>query len=245
MYKPYFLNIKIFNHIVWKCMTFYRNSQKSTTLYDFLYDRPKSMTLYDLVWLYMTVETLIYRCRDFVPLSVLLSMYYAFVFPYLNYCNLIWGGTFSTHLQPVRVMQKKILRLVNFQPYNSHSSPLFKKCNILKLDDLHLFKKSVFMFIRGDAEFTRQHNYDTRFRNNLIPAFHRLTSSQRSITYTGPTTWNTLPDSLKNIDNFVSFKRSLKKYLVSGYVWALTFPLPVHVNFITCFYHFIATLFAH
>ena len=161
---------------------------------------------------------IIYRCRDFVPLSVLLSMYYAFVFPYLNYCNLIWGGTFSTHLQPVRVMQKKILRLINFQPYNSHSSPFFKKCNILKLDDLHLFKKSVYMFIRGDAEFTRQHNYDTRFRNNLIPAFHRLTSSQRSITYTGPTTWNILPDSLKNIENLVSFKRNLKNYLVSGYV---------------------------
>ena len=59
MCKPYFLNFKnFFKYVVSKCMTFYRNSPKSMTLYDFFYDLPKSMTLYvskNPVFTYLTL----------------------------------------------------------------------------------------------------------------------------------------------------------------------------------------------
>ena len=68
----------------------------------------------------------LYRLKNYVPLQTLKSLYYAFIgFPYLNYCNIIWGGTYSSHLQPLIVLQKKVIRIICNKPFNSHTNSLF------------------------------------------------------------------------------------------------------------------------
>ena len=47
------------------------------------------------------------KIKNYVPYSTLKSIYYALVYPYLNYCNLVWGGTFPTHLHPLLILKKK------------------------------------------------------------------------------------------------------------------------------------------
>ena len=51
-----------------------------------------------------------------------------------SYCSLIWAKNFRT-IQWIVISQKKAVRIINFQPRNFHTSPLFKQNFILKFQD--------------------------------------------------------------------------------------------------------------
>ena len=78
---------------------------------------------------------------------MLLSLHYALVEPFSNYCKIAWGNTYQTTLQPLFILQKKALRIITFSSYNEHSSPLFKDLNDVKLFDIIAFQLAVFSFI--------------------------------------------------------------------------------------------------
>ena len=59
--------------------------------------------------------------------------------------------------------------------------------------------------------------YHTRlsWRNNLIVQYARTNNSSQSMTYVGPSIWNSLPNDLKVINSYDRFKINLKRYLGS------------------------------
>ena len=54
---------------------------------------------------------------------------------HLNYVCIAWGLARFPQ-QKVSILQKKALRIMNFAPFNAHTAPLFKSCNILKFADI-------------------------------------------------------------------------------------------------------------
>ena len=60
---------------------------------------------------------IIYRLKPVLPTRCLFSLYHSFVYPYLTYCNIVWGNTFNTHLKPLEILQKRAIRLINKQSY--------------------------------------------------------------------------------------------------------------------------------
>ena len=67
----------------------------------------------------------------------------------------------------------------------------------------------------GDYEIT--HNVNTRNRHDAKKKFHRTSRTQQSITFSGPTIWNSLPTDIKNIDKFSTLKVKLKEYFLKQY----------------------------
>ena len=66
---------------------------------------------------------------------MLINIYFAIFDSLINYVNLIWGQNLNT-LSRVDILQKKVLRTMNFRKTkDSHSSPLFICNHILKLED--------------------------------------------------------------------------------------------------------------
>ena len=47
----------------------------------------------------------------------------------------------------------------------------------------------------------------------MVPYTRQKTFASRSFSVSGPALWNKIPDSLKAIDNFETFKKELKTYL--------------------------------
>ena len=66
--------------------------------------------------------------------------------PYINYGILLWGNTFNTYLKPLIVKQKHALRIMCNVSYNAHTSSLFKRCSIIKLQDMFVIESCLFMF---------------------------------------------------------------------------------------------------
>ena len=163
--------------------------------------------------------SLFYNLKNYAPLSVLLTIYYAHVHPHLSYCLALFGSTYPTHLQSLFIIQKKIIRLVTKQPALSHTNDLFKQTKILKLFDMIKLEIAVFMYknINSGMFQTLLHNYNTRFRQNLVAPNHELAIFEKCLAYNGPHLWNTIPDQIKLKPSINSFKRSYKSLLLANY----------------------------
>ena len=70
---------------------------------------------------------ILYKLQQYLPITSLISLYYTFVYPHLLYCNLAWGNSAESHLNQLFVLQKKVIRIINKVPHNSHTNNLFKK----------------------------------------------------------------------------------------------------------------------
>ena len=52
------------------------------------------------------------KARNYLNRKGLLTLYYTFVYPYLTYCNHIWGNIYQSNLKRLCVLQNKIVRII-------------------------------------------------------------------------------------------------------------------------------------
>ncbi|XP_033127787.1 uncharacterized protein LOC117125389 [Anneissia japonica] len=77
---------------------------------------------------------IILRLSSFVPRNVLRILYCSLILPYLSYCNIVWGNTYSSNFKSkLQIIQKKAIRIISGILTWSHSSSLFSNLNFLKL----------------------------------------------------------------------------------------------------------------
>ena len=160
-----------------------------------------------------------FRINKLIPLNVLIKLYYSLVYPFILYGVLVWGGAADTHLNPLFLIQKRIIRTITSSDFLSPSQPLFYKCKILKLKDVYKLLIGIHMYnrnVENDIEYP-SHDYDTRFRINAVPSFQRLSQSQRSLTFSGPTNWNSIPEEIRNSASINTFKKNYKNFLLNSY----------------------------
>ena len=166
--------------------------------------------------------------KHILPLTLLRSLYYTMVQPYLTYGIILWGPTYRCHLKQVSILQKKTIRCIHKLYYNAHTEPLFIRNKILKLDDLYKFELSKFMFdcINGKLptpilEFfisnATIHAHHTRQRN--VPHVTQTfgTISERAVTHKGPKTWTEIPQTIRLHQNKNIFSRLLKIDYITKY----------------------------
>ena len=82
--------------------------------------------------------------RNYVNKLTLRTIYFAIFDSHINYANLIWGQNLHS-LSRIIILQRKPLRIKNFQSRDSHSSPLFRPNHILKLKDKILTESILFI----------------------------------------------------------------------------------------------------
>ena len=161
---------------------------------------------------------ILYKIRECLPLKACIDYYYAFVYPHLTYCVVIWGGTGLTHLQPLIVQHKRVIRTICYKGRREHSTPLFYRLKLLKFADIYKYHMLIYMHkaMREDI-FSPVHDFNTRNRYLAVPEFQRLTTCQRAVSYAGPKIWNSIPLYLKEIESISTFKRKLKFHLLAQY----------------------------
>ena len=97
---------------------------------------------------------IMYRARNYLTKNSLKSLYFSYIYPYLIYCVEIWGISPQTHLKPLLLLQKKIVRIMTFSTYCAHTAPIFKDLNILTIDKLVIHRIGIMMY---------------KFSNGLLP----------------------------------------------------------------------------
>ena len=143
---------------------------------------------------------ILYSIRHFLPKSAKLNFYYALFYPHLNYNIVIWGGTSNQLMKKLSVQQKRIVRIICDAHYRAHTNSLFYDLGILKVFDVYRLQILIRMYKSKSLNlFSCRHNVNTRQRNLAVPTFQRLTSSQKSFSYIGPTMWNEIPSYIREL----------------------------------------------
>ena len=100
-------------------------------------------------------------------------IYYSLIYPFLIYAIPVCGVAANKFLNPILVLQKKVVRLVLFKDQfpsqacpSAHSRPLFKDLKILTVNDI--FKLETNKFVFGCLQTknpTQFHNYVYQLNN--------------------------------------------------------------------------------
>lgn len=86
------------------------------------------------------------QTKNILPTKSLHTLYHAMVHPHLSYGILAWGKAAKSQLNRTFLLQKRAIRTINRVSYNSHTDPLFKSSEILKLNELHEYESAQFMY---------------------------------------------------------------------------------------------------
>ena len=172
---------------------------------------------------------LLIKLRHYVDLKTLIAVYNSIVYSYIQYSIINWGRAYSTALQPLHILHKKILRIMNFSDFTAPSTPLFFKCNTLKIPDIYTLEvaKLIHNFLskKNPDSFTNffllqneVHHYSTRSsssKNIFLPRLN-TTLGKHSLRYQGALIWSKVPASIKTLE-FNLFKCKFKHSLISSY----------------------------
>lgn len=169
------------------------------------------------------------QAKHILPADSLLALYFALIHPHINYGILAWGNANQSTQSKTITLQKRAVRIINKAAYNSHTDPLFRKCKILKINDLYEQQIVIFMhdyctnklpisfngiyFMNNGTE----HNRSTRQSNLLhIERCDNMFSSRLPIYYF-PRLWNKWVNLLKDCKTRSSIKNKVKKTLLMKY----------------------------
>lgn len=167
-----------------------------------------------------------YRLRHAVPKHILQTLYNSFILPHLSYGITSWGNTYPTHLKTLTTLQKKIIRLITFSHYRTHTPPLFKQLKILPLTSLYNYYLSLFAYKTTHLTVptpiheiltTRDntHSYATRSTQHLPIFFHLHRISKMGVKYNLSRYYNNLPETIKHSTSYFVFKKKLKLFLLN------------------------------
>ena len=168
------------------------------------------------------------RLKNYIPKSALLQIYNALVLSHLNYGLIVWSKKSEVLIK----LQKKAIRITCNVKYNAHTSPLFKRENLLKfvdicaLDDLKFCYKFVnkqlpkYFDKLPTEEDESEVPYDTRQSDDLrVPAV-RHEFARNSISYRYPNIYNDMSSDYKDrfdTHSFYGFKFYVKRTIIESY----------------------------
>ena len=127
----------------------------------------------------------------------------------------------------IAVLQKRVIRIMNFLNFNDHTSLYF--CNMKLLPVEYVFNLNIAIYMYKTLNVQNYdihllgrlrthddvHDHNTRDRFNFItPRFNRV-SFKSSICYAGVQIWNSLPDNVKNSTSIKHFRKHIKDMLLS------------------------------
>ena len=74
--------------------------------------------------------SILYKLRQYLPISTSKSIYYSFKNCHLSCCPVIFGNAFGTHLKPLEIAQRKCIRVISNELPRAHAEPIFSHLKI-------------------------------------------------------------------------------------------------------------------
>ena len=205
-----------------------RNNDKYLGL--FIDDNPK-WTL-QINYLSMQVARctgLFYRLRNFVSRETLCMLYYSLVYSSIQFGITAWVTANKTSQEIIRVRFNKILRIILFRNLYMPIPQLYKKLQVLKVEDIYQLELAKFMCRLHHNQLPKNcyhffhkintvHQHEARLINST--AYYRprinILFCQKLFSHRGSKLWGDLDLELKSMQ-WVSFKKAYKVKLSKEY----------------------------
>ena len=152
---------------------------------------------------------IILKARKVFDNETLFSLYYTFIYPYLNYCIHVWGKAYDTHLHHLIVLQNKAIRIINGIPPRTNVDNLYVMHNILSVKRLYSYNVGLFMYKYSNQLFpdvfknlftkladVQEYNTRNASTQHVYVCFQGTTRGQNTLNYCGARIWNYILDNV-------------------------------------------------
>ncbi len=171
---------------------------------------------------------IMFKVRDHLSLKTRIMLYDSLAASYLRYSTPAWGNATSTSLSKLQAMQNKIIRYMTYSPTSANMNQLYKKLNILRIEDHFFCETARFMHsvyhnsmppAFANTFQVIEHNYNTRTRQQNHFALPSLQTERgkRILGYSGIVVWGKVPEHFK-IFSKNKFKYAIKKWVISDLI---------------------------
>jgi len=172
------------------------------------------------------------KLKNQLPSSALELIYHSLIESHLNYGIVAWGNTTKQSLKRLQIIQKRAIRTVCKQKYNSHTDPLFRQLKILKVDDIFKVSCCKLYWKKINGQLPHFHSLQlitnnemqvsdrvTRQSDNIVTFPVRTNLDKQTLNYNISTIWNSLPADIKNKQSHSihSFTNKVKEYFLLSY----------------------------
>ena len=161
--------------------------------------------------------------KNILPRHLRILLYNSLFKSQLEYGILSWGGVKSSQFKGIINLLKKCIRNVANKDYQSHTDPLFKQLNLLKLEDIFKYNCKVFMYKYAHglqpSSFNdmfiplRSHNRNGKY--HIHERYSKSIDKFPSIFL--PKTWNENSMEFKQEYNLNKFKAYIMQSFLSDY----------------------------
>ena len=145
-------------------------------------------------------------------------VYHLIVYPYIVYCNLIWGTASSYILNRILLLQKRAVRIITRFGFLDHNSFLVLELDTVKIKVVYKITCCTLAFKKIHLYITVNTPYDTRHSDDLYVPYQRLTLTQRSFENNAPRYLDNFRNDAKELNATGALKRVVKLYFTSKYV---------------------------
>ena len=159
----------------------------------------------------------------FLPRKVLRLIYFSTVHCHLTYCVGVWGSAAKTLIDGLCVLQRGALKVSHKLPARYPTELLYGKEFPTVLTVPQLYKQAVCRFVFCCVNRVKHHSlafpdnvncYRTRYSHLLRKPKVQSEYGRRCLLFSGPSLYNSLPLSLRNLRRYEEFCRSLKDLLL-------------------------------
>ena len=141
------------------------------------------------------------RLKYVFPQDIKCLLYNTLILPHINYCIMAWGYKRNR----ITMIQKKAIRIITASSYISHTEPLFKRLNLLKVEDILTLQELKFYYKYNEGALpiylqnwkfimnVNLHNYNTRKIRTLHTFKTKHEFAKKCLKYNIPHTINDTP----------------------------------------------------
>ena len=179
--------------------------------------------VYEIVMKISKLNSIIYLVRDSLNSDALKIIYNSLVYPYLTYCNVIWGSTYRQNIDPLVKVMKRVIRTMTYSHRYEHTIDLFARFNLLNYENVNKYCVCLFVYksLNGITDLPDYFQYNMNVHNLNLRNNHQLRhpqvgseQSKQAIAYRGCSEWNNLNSNLQLSNSVITFKRNLKNSLL-------------------------------
>ena len=155
-----------------------------------------------------------------MPADVQKHFYEGYILPLIDYGSITWGTTSNANIERLSKLQKRAARIILRADFDTPSSLMFRELKLLSIESRLKHYKAVLIY-------RALNNLTPDYISNLLTPLsdiHSLKSENGLLhisvartallngyfTCSAPKLWNDLPQTVRNSDSLLTFKKSLK-----------------------------------
>ena len=168
------------------------------------------------------------RINQLIPIKARSILYNSLVATHLNYADTVWGGCGSKNQNKLQRTQNSAVKSLLGMKKHESASEALKKANMMPLEEKRKIHEGVYVHkaLKGNLptatcrkyrEQQSQMNNRSTVKKILTIPKHRRELYKNSPFYRTITTWNNIPQEIKNSETTTNFKQRYQSHKLKTY----------------------------